>query len=68
MPLFEYNCRTCGRPFEFLKISTTSEQVICPHCGGTEVTKLLSAGSFRVGGHGSSPAPAAPCGKRSGFS
>ena len=28
-------CRTCGRPFEFLKISTTREQVICPHCGGT---------------------------------
>ena len=68
MPLFEYTCRTCGRPFEFLKISTTNEQVICPHCGGTEVTKLLSAGSVRVGGHGSSPAPAAPCGKRSGFS
>ena len=68
MPLFEYTCRTCGRPFEFLKISTTNEQVICPHCGGTEVPTLLSAGSFRVGSHGSSPAPAAPCGKRSGFS
>lgn len=68
MPLFEYSCRTCGRPFEFLKVSTSDDQVTCPHCGGTEVTKLLSAGSFRVGGHGSSPAPAAPCGKRSGFS
>ena len=68
MPLFEYTCRTCGRTFEFLKISTTNEQVLCPQCGGTEVTKLLSAGSFRVGGHGSSTAPAGPCANRSGFS
>ena len=70
MPLFEYSCRTCGRPFEFLKVSTSDDQVTCPHCGGTEVTKLLSAGNFRVGGQGS-PAEsrsAGPCAHRSGFS
>ncbi|MDX9833905.1 MAG: zinc ribbon domain-containing protein [Desulfobulbus sp.] len=66
MPLFEYTCRVCSRPFEFLQISTTEEQVTCPHCGSTEVTKLPTAGSFRVGSHGS-PA-AGNCAGRSGFS
>ena len=69
MPLFEYNCRACRRQFEYLKITSTDEVVTCPHCGGKEVSKLLSASSARIG-HGASAPTREPgsCAGRSGFS
>ena len=64
MPLFEYECRDCGKPFEAF---VTADRVpACPACEGTNLTKLLSrlgmvgAGSARNG----CAMPAAPtCGR-----
>ena len=40
MPLFEYECRDCGKPFEAF---VTADRVpACPACEGTNLTKLLS--------------------------
>ena len=44
MPLFEYDCPTCGLRFELLVRGP--EQPACPQCGATEPVKVLS--SFAV--------------------
>ena len=51
MPIYEYECRACGRRFE-LRQSFSDEPVrVCPHCGVEDVRKLLSrpAGIFFKG-------------------
>jgi putative FmdB family regulatory protein len=45
MPLFEYECRACGRQFEYL--SRSSEKARCPSCDSLDLQKLLSV--FAVG-------------------
>jgi putative FmdB family regulatory protein len=41
MPLFEYECRDCGKPFEAF---VTAERVPeCPACHGSNLAKLLSS-------------------------
>jgi putative FmdB family regulatory protein len=40
MPLFEYECRSCGNHFEYL---TRADQTpACPSCRGVDLQKLLS--------------------------
>jgi putative FmdB family regulatory protein len=51
MPLFEYQCRDCGKPFE--AFVTTERTPACPACEGTNLTKLLS----RLGMVGAASAP-----------
>lgn len=46
MPIYEYQCKTCGNSFEKLFFKGDDEQVVCPECGDDKVKKLLSAGSF----------------------
>ncbi len=41
MPIYEYHCRNCNATFEMLVRASTT--VICPHCGGSSLDKLLSA-------------------------
>jgi putative FmdB family regulatory protein len=48
MPLFEYECRSCGHHFEHL--TRDRESPVCPACAGANLQKLLSA--FAVGGNG----------------
>jgi putative FmdB family regulatory protein len=45
MPLFEYECRGCGRRFEHL--TRDGQAPACPACHGDDLQKLLSA--FAVG-------------------
>ena len=41
MPIFEYKCRGCGQPFEFL-ILPQSPEAACPQCESRDVKKMLS--------------------------
>lgn len=43
MPIYEYRCAACRRKTTVLtlRVSETVEPV-CEHCGGTELTRLLS--------------------------
>jgi len=41
MPIFEYKCRGCGQPFEFL-ILPQSPEPFCPQCESRNVEKMLS--------------------------
>jgi len=40
MPLFEYECRGCGKQFEFL--TREGQAPACPSCKGADLQKLLS--------------------------
>jgi len=53
MPIFEYECRKCGRLFEELLMSAAQE-VLCPSCGSADIEKLISRVAKSCGGCGSS--------------
>ena len=48
MPLFEYQCKTCGHRFEVLVVG--SRKPACPRCSGEELEKQFS--TFGLGGPG----------------
>ncbi len=49
MPLYEFICQDCGRPFEKLVgISQADKSQVCPGCGSQQTSRQLS--SFAVSG------------------
>ncbi len=62
MPIFEYICRDCGRPFERIVPKFDSETE-CVHCNSENIEKQLSV--FAVAGASSSGESAmdAGCGR-----
>lgn len=66
MPIFEFVCTECGRPFEELVRSTgVIEAVICPLCGSSDVKKQISTFAARIAGgdfkNNFASSPAASC-------
>lgn len=63
MPIFEYQCRQCGREFEYLAMG--KDTPVCPECESSEVCKLMSTCGFVTKGAGgqtiSSSASATSC-------
>jgi putative FmdB family regulatory protein len=49
MPVYEFACKKCGKDFEELVFSQ-DEQVECPTCGGTDVSKKVSTFAFKSSG------------------
>jgi len=41
MPIYEYQCRTCGHQFEYL-VLRTSPAAECPACQAQELDQLIS--------------------------
>jgi len=63
MPIYEYVCKDCEKPFEALVYG--SEKASCPHCGSRKLAQQLSvfAVSAKSGGAASFSGPASgPCG------
>jgi putative FmdB family regulatory protein len=52
MPLYEYECESCGKRFE--KIQKFSDPLVdvCPDCGKGPVKKLLSSPAIQFKGSG----------------
>ncbi len=43
MPIYEYRCRSCRKPFSVLHRSyVLTTPVACRHCGGADVQRLIS--------------------------
>lgn len=57
MPIYEYLCNDCERPFEELVLSAGTT-VSCPVCQGRHIERLLSVVNSRAGGS-TEPSPAA---------
>jgi len=54
MPIFEYQCRQCGKTTELLIRKPEDEaSAACEHCGSKQLQKRLSTCSVAVRGSGS---------------
>jgi len=51
MPIYEYQCESCGRQFEVMQRMTEPLIAMCERCGG-HVRKLISQTSFVLKGTG----------------
>ena len=64
MPLYEYQCNTCGEEFEQI-VSFSKADLLppCPECEGSNTTKKISAAaSFGSSSGGSYTASSGSCG------
>jgi putative FmdB family regulatory protein len=52
MPLYEYQCRACGRRFEAIRKLSDADVDECPTCGGGPVARLLSSPAIQFKGTG----------------
>ena len=51
MPLYEYECKQCGRRTEKIQKFSDPELTVCPHCGG-QVERTLTAAAVQFKGGG----------------
>ncbi|HEX4150690.1 MAG TPA: zinc ribbon domain-containing protein [Steroidobacteraceae bacterium] len=52
MPFYEYQCKHCGHTLEAMQKFTDAPLKKCPHCGKSQLQKLMSAPVFRLKGGG----------------
>jgi putative FmdB family regulatory protein len=60
MPIYEYACDGCGAGFEKL-VRRSGEEVECPNCGGSAVTRQVSAFAFKSGTRFTSSSKSSGC-------
>ncbi len=68
MPIFEYQCASCGKEFELL-VRSSSPAPECPGCNGTALRKKLSTFATitsAASAHAELPAPCQSCGSPGG--
>ncbi|MFA4875320.1 MAG: zinc ribbon domain-containing protein [bacterium] len=51
MPIYEYNCKSCGNQFECMQRITEPPIAPCPKCGST-ADRIISMTSFALKGGG----------------
>jgi putative FmdB family regulatory protein len=51
MPIYEYECPSCGKHYELIQRFSDEPLCTCPECGG-HVHKLISHSSFILKGTG----------------
>ena len=52
MPFYEYQCKSCGHELEAMQKVSDTPLKKCPHCGKSQLTRLMSAPVFRLKGGG----------------
>jgi putative FmdB family regulatory protein len=52
MPLYEYQCDSCGARFELIRKFSDPPLTTCPTCGKDGVRKLISSPAFQFKGSG----------------
>jgi putative FmdB family regulatory protein len=68
MPVYEYECKACGRDFEYQQRMSDPDKTTCEVCGGA-LDRLISRTAFSLKGGGwykdlyASPKPEAATGK-----
>jgi putative FmdB family regulatory protein len=49
MPIYEYECLSCGRPFQCLVMKREEEEGLrCPKCGAVRMKRLISRVHYHV--------------------
>jgi putative FmdB family regulatory protein len=68
MPIYEYRCSSCGFQKAYLRKVSDPVLTVCPECGKSTLSKMLSAAGFQLKGSGwyatdfKNPKPAAKSG------
>ena len=52
MPIYEYQCQSCGHHLEKLQRMSDDPLKECPNCGESQLKRLVSAAAFRLKGGG----------------
>ena len=52
MPIYEYRCSSCGFQKEYLQKISDPVLSVCPECGKSTFSKMLSAAGFQLKGSG----------------
>ena len=52
MPIYEYQCQSCGHTHEALQKLNAEPLLTCPACSKPELMKKISAAGFRLKGAG----------------
>ncbi len=52
MPFYEYQCKNCGHELEAMQKVSDGPLKKCPHCGKSQLQRLMSAPVFRLKGSG----------------
>jgi putative FmdB family regulatory protein len=52
MPFYEYQCKNCGHDLEAMQKISDPPLKKCPHCGKSQLERLMSAPVFRLKGGG----------------
>ncbi|HEX3848914.1 MAG TPA: FmdB family zinc ribbon protein [Steroidobacteraceae bacterium] len=52
MPFYEYQCKNCGHDLEAMQKINDPPLKKCPHCGKSQLERLMSAPVFRLKGGG----------------
>ena len=61
MPIYEFRCEACGEIFEHLAMKQGEElEAKCPHCGGEELSRVMSTANTVMADSGPSSQNAGP--------
>jgi len=52
MPIYEFECSSCGSRFDRLQKVSDPDPASCPECGRATVRRRLTAPAFRLAGSG----------------
>ena len=52
MPIYEFECGSCGKRSDHLMRLSDPDPSACPECGATQMKRVLSAPQFRLAGGG----------------
>jgi putative FmdB family regulatory protein len=52
MPIYDYQCNSCGHKAEVMRKISAANVEACPQCGAEAFSKQLSAPSFQLNGSG----------------
>lgn len=52
MPIYGFECGSCGHQFDRLQKLSDADPTVCPECAATQLRRQLTAPSFRLSGSG----------------
>jgi putative FmdB family regulatory protein len=52
MPIYDFQCTSCGHKLELLRKISDASTTKCPNCDQETFNKMLSAPSFQLSGNG----------------
>ena len=52
MPIYEFECNSCGVRFDRLQRLSDPDPEVCPDCGAAHVKRRMTAPAFRLSGSG----------------